>query len=134
MNKPIVETLIVSRSAALQQGLGALLESLPDVTGVKVIADIPSAIVWIESRRPGIVFLDMASCGSQPEVALEKIHAVSPETKRVLLVDDVQHVNLMPGHAEAVLIKGISPTAVAAMMTRLLSTKGEENEHNDSNP
>jgi len=48
-------------------------------------------------------------------------------------VDDVQKVNLMPNYAEAILIKGISPSAVASIVTNLLSEKGDEHEHNDSN-
>ncbi len=131
--KQNIEILIVTRSVVLQQGLGALLESLPAITSVKAIRDVANAYTWIEAHQPKIVLLDAILAGNHPEVELEKIHSLSPVTQRVLLVDDVQDVNLMPPNAEAILIKGISPSALTAIVTNLLSEKGDEHEHNDSN-
>ena len=49
-------------------------------------------------------------------------------------MDEVQDVKWMPQYAEAVLIKGVSPAAVAAIVTNLLFAKGDGHELNDSNP
>jgi hypothetical protein len=70
--------------------------------------------------------------GHNLTAALEKIRMLSPETQRVLLVDDVQEVNLMPRYAEAILIKGAAPSAVVTIVTNLLSEKGEDHENNVS--
>jgi DNA-binding NarL/FixJ family response regulator len=123
--KQNIEILIVTRSIVLQQGLGALLESLPGVTSVKALRDLANAYLWIEVHQPGIVLLDSRLLGPRPETALEKIQTLARETKRVLLVDDVQQVNLMLGYAEAILIKGVSPSALTAIVTNLLSEKGD---------
>ena len=128
-----IEILIVTRSVVLQQGLGALLESLSDITSVKAIRELANAYTWIEAHQPRIVFIDSDALGNNPETTMEKIQTLSPKTHRVLLVDDVQKVNLMPKYAEAILIKGILPSAVASIVTNLLSEKGEDHEHNDSN-
>jgi DNA-binding NarL/FixJ family response regulator len=128
-----IEILIVTRSVVLQQGLGALLESLPGITNVKAIRELTNAYAWIEAHQPRIVLLDAILLRDKPEAELEKIQVISPVTNRVLLVDDVQKVNLMPKFAEAILIKGISPSAVTSIVTNLLSEKGDEHEHNDSN-
>jgi len=123
--KPI-EILIVTRSVVLQQGLGALLESLPQVASVKAVKDLSGAYAWIEEHQPKVVLLDEGSFGANPEAALEKIQSISPLTQRVLLSDDLREVNLLITHAEAVLIKGIPPAALTATISNLLSSKGEE--------
>jgi DNA-binding NarL/FixJ family response regulator len=125
MKKKTTEALIVSRSIVLQQGLGALLESLPGITNVKAIRDLSNAYTWMEAHHPGILLLDAAVTGNDPRPALEKIQKISPHTQRVLLVDDVQEVNLMPRYVEAILIKGVSPSAVAGIVTSLLLSKGD---------
>jgi DNA-binding NarL/FixJ family response regulator len=122
--KQSIEILIVTRSVVLQQGLGALLEALPGVGSVKAVRELANAYLWLEAHQPGIVLLDSILLGPRPEMALEKIQTLSRETKRVLLVDDVQQVNLMLAYAEAILIKGISPSTLTTIMTNLLSEKG----------
>jgi DNA-binding NarL/FixJ family response regulator len=122
-----IEILIVTRSVVLQQGLGALLESLPEVATVKAIGSLSGAFTWVEEHQPHIVLLDEELTGRNPKAALEKIRALSSTVQRVLLADDVQQVSLLITHAEAVVIKGIQPSAIASMIANLLSTKGEEN-------
>jgi len=128
-----IEVLIVTRSVVLQQGLGALLESLPRISSAKTIRELTNAYVWIEANQPGIVFLDSNVIGNNPETALEKILTFSPVTRRLLLVDGVEKVNLMPKYAEPILVKSLSPSVVASIVTNLLSEKGYDDEHNDSN-
>ena len=127
MKKKIVEALIITPSLVLQQGLGALLESLPGITHVEAIKELSKAYSWIESHQPKLVLLDMAVSGSDPRLILEKIQSLSSETQRVLLVDQVADLKWVPQYAEAILIKGVSPSAVAAIVTNLLP--GEEHNH-----
>jgi DNA-binding NarL/FixJ family response regulator len=130
MEKKIMLVLIVTRSIALQQGLGALLESLPGIATVKAIRELPEAYNWIESHQPTIVLLDASLLGNNPHVGLEKILSISPASQRVLLVDDVQDLKFIPRDAEAILIKGGSPSVVAVTVTNLLSSKVEEYQSN----
>jgi DNA-binding NarL/FixJ family response regulator len=131
--KENIEILIVTRSTALQQGLGALLESLPNITRVKAVSELTNAYNWIAIDQPRVVLLDGDTLENTSETALEKIQTISPKTQRVLLVDDVEKVNLVPKYAEAILIKGISPSALTSIVTNLLSEKRDEYEHSDSN-
>lgn len=117
------EILIVTRSVVLQQGLSALLESLPEVASVKAVRDMSSAYKWIEERQPKIVLLDEDLLAKNQKAALEKIRSISPLTIRVLLANDIQQVNLLLTHTEAILIKGIQPSAVASTISNLLSTQ-----------
>jgi DNA-binding NarL/FixJ family response regulator len=120
-----IEILIVTRSVVLQQGLGALLESLPQISRVKATKDLQDAHALIAEHQPKIVLLDEAMLGKDPASALEKIRSISPETSRILLTDDVQKTALLVTHAEAVCIKGISPDALASTVTNLLDSKGD---------
>lgn len=124
--KQNLEILIVTRSVALGQGLGALLESLPGNTRVKAIQGLTSAYAWIEAHLPKIVLLDEDILGRSPEAVLEKIRSLSPHTRRALLANDIQQVSLLLTYAEAVLIKGTQPSVIAWTITNLLSTKGDE--------
>lgn len=121
-----IEILIVTRSVVLQQGLGALLESLPGVTRVKAITNLQSAYAWIREHAPTAVLLDEILLGRNPEAALQKVRELSPETKRLLLVNDANEVKVAAQHVEAILIKGISPSALAGIVTNLLSTEGDD--------
>lgn len=125
MNKKIIEVLIITRSIVLQQGLGALLESLPGITSVKAIKELTNAYTWIESQLPKIVLLDEDMLRRNPEAVLEKIHSLSPHTRRVLLANDIQEMNSLLTHVETILIKGIQPAVIASTITNLLSTKGD---------
>ena len=132
--KQKIEILIVSRSVVLQQGLSALLESMPEVANLKAVKDLPGAYVWIEERQPHVILLDEDTLGKNKKTALEKIRTLAPNTQRVLLANDIQQANLLLTCAEAILIKGTQPSAIASTIKNLLPTKGDENEpHNDSN-
>lgn len=126
-----IEILIVTRAVVLQQGLGALLESLPEVQSVKAIKELSSAYTWIEVHQPQVVLLDESLVTKNPKPALEKIRSLSPQTQRVLFADDMQSASLLLTHAEAVLIKGIQPSAIASTITALLSITEDKHEHND---
>lgn len=133
MEKHNGEIVIASRSIILQQGLCALLECLPGVATIKALGSLQSAYACIEERQPKIFLLDENLVMKNPKPVLDKIRSLSPRTQRILLADDVQSVNLLLTHAEVVLIKGIQPSAIASTITELLSEKGDEHEHNDSN-
>jgi DNA-binding NarL/FixJ family response regulator len=120
-----IEILIVTRSVFLQQGLGALLESLPQISRVKAVKDLQNAHTLIAEHQPKIVLLDETLLGNDPKPALEKIRSLSPETSRILLTDDAQKTDLLATYAEAVCIKGISPDALASTVTNLLNAKGD---------
>jgi DNA-binding NtrC family response regulator len=132
MSKHVAEVLIITLSVVLQQGLGALLESLGPLK-VTALKDLASAYAWIDIHQPKMILVDAVLAGDDPRIVLAKIEALSPETQRVLLVDTVADLRWLPQYAEAVLIKGVSPSAVAAMVTDLLFSKGDRHEHKPSN-
>ena len=89
---------------------------------------------WIEANKSLLLLLDLRVTGQDPKSVLARVHEISPETRRVLLVDDVQDVNWVPRYADAILIKGIPPQAVATLLNKILSSKGDKNGHDDPIP
>lgn len=128
MSKQIIVVVIATRSIPLADGLEALLKAIPQIEKVAIVRTMEDAMQRIEDIKPRVLVLDLSLAGKKPEAILEIILLLSPETLRVLLVDDVQDIKWMPQFAEAVLIKGVSPSAVATILTNLLFVKGDENE------
>jgi DNA-binding NarL/FixJ family response regulator len=128
MNKQITIVVIATRSIPLADGLEALLKVIPQIEKVEIVRNMEDAVQRVEDIKPRILLLDLALAGKKPEALLEKIILLSPETMRVLLVEEEQDVKWQPQFAEAILIKGISPSAVAASLTNLLFVKGDEDE------
>ena len=128
MNKQIIIVVIATRSIPLADGLEALLKAIPQIEKVEIVRTMEDAMQRVEEIKPRVFLLDLALAGKKPEALLEKIISLSPETLRVLLVDDMQDLKWQPQFAEAILTKGVSPSAVATILTNLLFVKGDKNE------
>ncbi len=130
MKKQITIVVIATRSIPLADGLEALLKAISQIEKVEIVRTMEDALKRIEDIKPRILLLDLSLAGKKPEALLEKIILLSPETMRVLLVDDVRDLKWQPQFAEAILINGVSPSAIAAIFTDLLFIKGDKNEIN----
>ena len=130
MNKQITIVVIATRSIPLADGLDALLKAIPQIEKVETVNTIEQAMQRVEEIKPRVLLLDLSLAGKKPETLLEKILSLSPETLRVLLVDDVQGIKWQPQFAEAILVKGTSPSAFATILTDLLFLNGDKNEIN----
>lgn len=130
MNKQIIIVVIATRSIPLADGLDALLKAIPQIEKVEIVRTMEDALKRTEDIKPRILLLDLSLAGKKPEALLEKIILLSPETMRVLLAEDEQDFKWQPQFAEAILIKGVVPTAVAEILTNLMFLKGDRNEIN----
>lgn len=130
MNKQIVIVVIATRLIPLADGLEALLKAIPQIQKVEIVGTIEQALQRVGEVKPRMLLLDLSLAGKKPETLLEKIILLSPETLRVLLVDEVRDLKWQPQFAEAILVEGDSPSAVAAILTNLLFLKGDKDEIN----
>jgi DNA-binding NarL/FixJ family response regulator len=128
MEKHNNEIVIATRSVPLANGLDALLKALNQIDRISIVRSFEEMRQQVAERKPRVAMIDTSLLGNDPEELLEKLHTLSPSTQRVLLADDVQALKWMPKHAEAILLKGISPAAVTAIMIDLLSEKGEDHD------
>jgi len=122
----ITIVVIATRSIPLADGLDALLRAIPQIDKVEIVRSIEQALQRVEEIKPRILLTDLTLAGNKPEALLEKIILLSPETMRVLLVDDVQDVKWLPQFAEAILVKGAAPSSFATILTNLLLLKGDD--------
>ncbi|HXD11169.1 MAG TPA: hypothetical protein VN653_13975 [Anaerolineales bacterium] len=132
MSKKITIVVIATRSIPLADGLEALLKAIPQIEKVEIVRTIEQAMQRVEAVKPRALLLDLALAGKKPEALLEQIIMLSPETLRVLLVDEVNDMKWLPELAEAILVKGASPSAFATILTDLLLSKEDENEQTHS--
>lgn len=123
MNKQITIVIIATRSVPLADGLNALLKAIPQIEKVEIVGTIEQAMQRVEETKPRVILLDLSLAGKRPQALLEKILLLSPETLRVLVVDGIQDMKWQPQFAEAILIKGVSPSTVATLLTNLLLVK-----------
>ena len=130
MKKQITIVVIATRSIPLADGLEALLKAIPQIEKVEIVRTMEDALKRTEDIKPRILLLDLSLAGKKPEALLEKIILLSPETLRVLLVEDEQDIKWQPQFAEAILIKGVSPSAVVKVLANLMFLKGDRNEIN----
>lgn len=126
MNQQIIVVLIATRSIPLADGLEALLKAIPLVEKVETVRTMEDILKRTKDIKPRALLLDLTLAGKKPEALLEKIILLSPETLRVLLVEDEQDTKWLPQFAEAILIQGISPSAFATTLTNLLLSKGDK--------
>jgi len=128
MNKQTIIVIIATRSIPLADGLEALLKAIPEIDKVEIVRTIDNTAERVEDISPRILLLDLALVDKKAGAFLEKMAARSPDTLRVLLVDDSQDLKWQPQFAEAILIKGAAPIIVVATLTNLLLAQGDGNE------
>lgn len=103
-NKPIL-ALVVSSSGTLQNGLLALITTIPSISAVLVAEDVKSTLRMVENHQPALVILDMSSLEVQD--VINEIKNQWPHISVIVLAEDItqQKVAETSG-ADSVLLKG----------------------------
>ena len=112
--------LVVTKSGALQNGLLALMTSIPPISAVLVAEDIKSALNMVENHQPELIVLDI----SLPQVqdVIIEIKTVRPHIHLIVLVEDiVQQKEVEESGVESVLIKGFSVHKLIAIIENSLA-------------
>jgi DNA-binding NarL/FixJ family response regulator len=113
--------LIVSRPGPLADGLRALLTAIPRVTAIRQVNDIPAALPLLVERHPVLLILDSHLPTEAACTILNDIKVLSPETRTLILADDVRQEDAaQAAHADAVLLKGAPAEALFATIVSLL--------------
>jgi len=117
-----VSVLIVAGPGSLRTGLQALLSSIVPVNSIQV-AENKRAVQRLASRhKPALALLDSQGSGDQVWITLQAIKAASPQTRCIVLVEDVHQ--LQAGDAEladVLLLQGTSPEELVATIEGLLA-------------
>ena len=103
-NKPIL-ALIVSSSGTLQNGLLALITTIPSISAVLVAEDVNSTLRMVENHQPGLVILDMSSLEVQD--VINEIKNQWPHVSLIVLAEDITQQKVAEtSRADSVLLKG----------------------------
>lgn len=98
--------LVVAQPGLLRTSLVAVLTSAPEINVIAEADDLSLALSILEQQHPDLILV-ADNLNDQDWLALRQIKLQFPQTRRVVLVDDVKQKQALesPG-AEAVLLKG----------------------------
>ncbi len=114
--------LVISKQGTLQNGLLALLTTIPQISAVLVAEDAPSGLRMLKEHRPRLVLLDMDLPEDGAQTILKQIEAQWPGIRCIALTDSVQQKQAAETlAADVVLFKGFQATKLIAVIEQLLS-------------
>jgi DNA-binding NarL/FixJ family response regulator len=120
MTKNQTRALIVTHRESLQNGLQALVMSIPHVDIIGQVGDGPHALEMVREHHPDLVLLDNLP-GDEEWWVLGQIKTRWPEIRCIVLADDVrQQQKATTLGADIVLLKGFPPAKLADIIERLL--------------
>ena len=126
MTHKSILALVVSSPGDLQNGLLALMTTIPPINAVLVAEDIKSALRMVENHQPTIIILELSSC--QVLATINEIKTQWPRIHLIVLVNDIiQSKDAEASGADSVLIKGFSAQKLIAIVEDLLEQR--ENSH-----
>jgi DNA-binding NarL/FixJ family response regulator len=124
MTKSQTRVLIVTHRGSLQNGLQALVMSIPQVDIIGQVDDGSQALAIIQEHRPDLVLLDTNLPNNEEWQVLERIKTLRPEIQCIVLADDVrQQQEATTLEADVVLLKGFPPAKLAETIETIVTTE-----------
>jgi len=113
--------LIVGRPGPLQDGLRALVGTMPQIGVVNAAHDIPSALSMDLNPGPALVLLDGDDAEGQVWLTVRRTKARWPQSRVMVLVSNAQRQEeAEAAGADAVLLQGFRPARLVAAIVKLL--------------
>jgi DNA-binding NarL/FixJ family response regulator len=119
MTNKSVFALIIAGPGTLQNGILALITTVPQINAALVAEDVSSALRMIENHQPRIIILDM----SFPNVRdiVRQIKVQYPHIHLIVLAEDTsQEKESEALEADRVLIKGFSAKKLIVIVEKFL--------------
>jgi len=113
--------LIAAHPLALRYSLLALVARLPQIASIQSVEDIRSMRALLAVNPPRLVVLDIDLIKADSGEVLAQLKADTPETRVVVLVDDIQQQQaLQMTSADLVVLKGHPAADLFARLEHLL--------------
>ena len=122
-NKSIL-ALVVSNPGSLQNGLLALMTTIPQISSVLVAEEVDAALRMVENHQPALIILDM----SLPKVqeVIKQIKEQCPQIHLIVLAEDIaQQKEIEAFGVGSVLLKGFSAQKLIAIVENVLDQRGD---------
>jgi DNA-binding NarL/FixJ family response regulator len=121
-NKSIL-ALVVSSPGSLQNGLLALMTTIPQISSVLVAEEVDAALRMVENHQPALIIMDMSfpkvqEIIKQIKVQYAHIHLI------VLAEDAAQQKEIESFGVDSVLLKGFSAQKLIAIVENVLDQRG----------
>jgi DNA-binding NarL/FixJ family response regulator len=114
--------LIVSTRESLQEGLGALLASLPDIRILARAHSAEEATSIFKNLSPDLLLLDIEGLGEEVHELLAMLQNNHPKSKSLVLVESLrQQTQVQVAGADVALIKGYPADELIATVKALLA-------------
>jgi DNA-binding NarL/FixJ family response regulator len=123
MTKKTVLALFVSNAGSLQNGLLALLTTIPQISPVLVDEELSTALRLVENHQPALAILDV----SIPEVkeAIRQIKELCPQIHLIVLVDNVEgQKDAVELGVDRVLLKGFPAQKLVDIVEKFIDQRG----------
>ena len=123
MTKKPVLTLVVSNSGSIQNGLLALLTTIPQVRLVLADEEQKTALGLVKNHQPALAILDM----SIPEAkeVIRQVKELGTKIQMIALVDNVKEQKEAEElGVDSVLLKGFSAQKLIDIVEKLIDQRG----------
>ena len=128
-NQPLL-TLVVISPGDLQNGILALMTTIPPLGAVLVSEEIESTLRMVENHQPALVIMDTDS--TQACEAIRKIKRRWPQIRLIALVEDIkQQDEATASGADRVLIKGFPAQKLVEIVEELTSADNKISQSRD---
>ena len=118
MTDKTVLALVVSSSNSLQNGLLALMTTIPQVKAVLVAEDVNTTLRMVANHQPALVILDMSLHEIQDVIT--QVKAQYPRIQLIVLAEDVSQREAAEAFGvDHVLIKGFSAQKLVSIVENL---------------
>jgi len=124
MTNKSVLALVVSSPGSLQNGLLALMTTIPKISSVLVAEDVEASLRMVENHQPALIILDM----SLPKVqeTIKQIKTQWAQIHLIVLVEDIaQQKEIEVFGVDSVLLKGFSAQKLIAIIENLIEQRGD---------
>jgi DNA-binding NarL/FixJ family response regulator len=119
--------LIITKQSSLQNGLLALLTTIPQISAVLVAEDAASGLRMLKNHQPILLLLDMELPEDDAQTILKQIEAQWPGIRCIALTDSVQQKQAAETlEVDAVLFTGFSAAKLIAVIEELLSQQDSD--------
>ena len=119
--KPIL-VLIFTKQGALQNGLLALLTTIPQISTVLVAEDADSGLRMLNDHRPRLLLLDMDLPENGAQTLLKQVKCQSLHIGSIALVDNAQQKQKAETFgAHVVLFKGFQAVKMITTIEKILA-------------
>ena len=119
MTKKTVLVLVVSTSGVLQNGLVALMTTIPQISAVLIAEDVTSTMRMVKNHQPALIILDM-NLPDMKEV-IKQIKEQCPRIHLIVLAEDItQQEQANASGADSALLSGFSAQKLSTIVENIV--------------